>query len=294
MKLVTHGIRARVHTLLSLVARKTGHDTAHFNILDRITDATPSPQTLLNIFEGEWLSRLPEPHDTLLAGAMNVFDDDRLKWFFDTIGHERIREARALDLGPLEGGHSYMLEKYGAAEVIGVEANTRAFLKCLIVKELLGMSRVRFLCGNCVEYLRHSDTVFDVCIASGILYHMRNPAELIALLSKRCRGYVYFWTNYYDETIMTANPNFPHRFAGSSTSDYQGFAHTLYRQEYRDTLNAKTFIGGVANTSNWMSKDDILRCLEHFKFDVLRIDDNPDAPWSPCISIAARRADQVL
>ncbi len=294
MKHIAHAIRTHIHALLAFVTRKTGHDTAYFNILDRIADVAPSPQTLVDIFEGEWFSRLPAPHDTVSAGAMNLFDDDRLTWFFDTIGQERVRDSMALDLGPLEGGHSYMLEQYGAAEVVSVEANTRAFLKCLIVKELLGMSRVRFLCGNCVEYLRHGDTMFDVCIASGILYHLRNPAELIALLSKRCRGYVYFWTNYYDETIMTANPNFPHRFAGSSTADYQGFAHTLYRQEYRETLNTKTFIGGVASTSNWMSKDDILRCLEHFNFDVLRIDDKPDGPLSPCISIAAKRTVQVL
>jgi hypothetical protein len=290
MKSIKHVIRPRIHALLSLIARKTGRDTAHFNILDRIVDAAPSPQTLLDIFEGEWFSRLPAPYDTLSAGGMNLFNDDRIQWFFDVIGHEHVREARALDLGPLEGGHSYMLEKFGAAEVVGVEANTRAFLKCLIVKEILGMSRVRFLCGNCVEYLRGGPAPFDVCIASGILYHLRNPAEFIALLSERCRGYVYFWTNYYDRDVMKANPNIPHRFAGSSAGDYQGFTHTLYHQEYRETLHSNVFIGGVESTSNWMSRDDILRCLEHFHFEVLRVDDQPESALGPCISIVAQRA----
>ncbi len=290
MKPGTNILLPRIHSLFSFLARKAGRDKSHFNILDRIVGSAPSPQTLLDIFEGEWFSRLPAPYDTLTAGGMDIFDDDRIRWFFDTIGPERVQAARALDLGPLEGAHSYMLEKYGAAEVVGVEANTRALLKCLIVKEILGMSRVRFLCGNCVEYLRSNSTPFDICIASGVLYHMRNPAELIALLSEQCRGHVYFWTNYYDEEIMSAHPDIPHRFAGSSSANHQGFAHTLYHQEYRETLNTKTFIGGVESSSNWMSKDDILRCLEYFQFEILRIDDQPDNALSPCISIAVQRA----
>lgn len=41
-----------------------------------------------------------------------------------------------------------MLEQAGAAEVVAVEANTRSFLKCLCIKEVLGMRAVRFLLGD--------------------------------------------------------------------------------------------------------------------------------------------------
>ena len=74
-----------------------------------------------------------------------------------------------LELGPLEAGHSYLLERLGAAEIVGIEANTRAYLRCLVVKEILGLGRARFLCGEFVSYLRTSDRRFDLAVASGVL-----------------------------------------------------------------------------------------------------------------------------
>ena len=53
-----------------------------------------------------------------------------------------------LELGPLEGAHTYMLDRAGASEVVAIEGNTRAFLKCLITKELLSMPSARFLVGT--------------------------------------------------------------------------------------------------------------------------------------------------
>jgi SAM-dependent methyltransferase len=85
-----------------------------------------------------------------------------------------------LELGPLEGGHSFMFERLGAREVIAIEANPRAYLKCLIIKELLDLRRVRFLCGDFLEYLRADGTDFDLVFASGVLYHMRNLARTSA------------------------------------------------------------------------------------------------------------------
>ena len=61
-----------------------------------------------------------------------------------------VTEKTILELGPLEGGHSYMLDRAGAAQVVAIEGNARAYLKCLIVKELLGLPRVQFLCGDSV------------------------------------------------------------------------------------------------------------------------------------------------
>ena len=62
-----------------------------------------------------------------------------------------------------------------------IEANTRAYLKCLIAKELLDMSRLGFLLGDFMEYLRGDPDHVDVCFASGVLYHVPNPVETLAL-----------------------------------------------------------------------------------------------------------------
>ena len=47
------------------------------------------------------------------------------------------------------------------------------------------MDRVRFLCGDVVAYLKTTTISFDMCVASGILYHMSDPVELLWLLSQR-------------------------------------------------------------------------------------------------------------
>ena len=260
-----------------------------FNILNSVSKESPGPQNALNIFSGEWFSRLPEPYSGLNAGQMDLFEDERIKWFFDIITKEGITIENALDLGPLEGGHSYMLEKYGARSITAIESNTRAYLKCLILKEILGMERVHFLCGNFIEYLKEDGPLFDLCIASGVLYHMQNPAELIYLLSRRCTGYMFIWTNYYDEKIIASNPRIPHRFSTSDGFSYKGFDHTLYRQVYRETLNSTSFLGGTGSTSSWMSREDILGCLEYFGFKVIDIADTPEHPFAPSFSVIVKR-----
>ena len=58
-----------------------------------------------------------------------------------------------LELGPLEAGHSYILDRAGALEVLAIEANRRAFLKCLVVKEMIGLPSVRFVLGDFNEFL---------------------------------------------------------------------------------------------------------------------------------------------
>ena len=104
------------------------------NVLDLYVNAAPDPQHALNIFRGEWLSKLPPPFAELQAGSNLLFEDARLEWGLDMLGG--VQSKTVLELGPMEAGHTYMLEHRGAASIISIEANTRAYLKCLIIKGL--------------------------------------------------------------------------------------------------------------------------------------------------------------
>ena len=117
--------------------------------LDRYVASAPSPQNALDIFEGAWTSRLPSPFENARVGATPLFEDERLAWAIDDLGG--FDGARIVELGPLEGGHTYMLQRAGAASVVAIEGNRRAYLKCLVVKELLALQRARFLCGDFVS-----------------------------------------------------------------------------------------------------------------------------------------------
>src|SRR5262249_16934288 len=160
-------------------------------------------------------------------------------------------------LGPLEGGHSAMLEALGAASILAIEANTRAFLRCLLVKELLGLRRVRFECGDFVEYLRGGPPKVDIILASGVLYHMENPADVVELLSRACAERVFVWTHYYDEERLSAIPRVRAAFVGSRPAVHQGFAHTLHRQEYLRPDAQPMFCGAGQPGSHWLSRDDL-------------------------------------
>jgi hypothetical protein len=146
------------------------------------------------------------------------------------------------------------------------------------------------LCGDGVEYLRQTALSFEVCVASGVLYHMQNPVELIALLAKRCTQHLFLWTHYYDRAIISASKVHAPRFNHTQLAEYGGFQHTLYRQEYQKALEWNGFCGGSAPISNWLSRDDLVRCLQYFGFGDLRFNfDDPSHPNGPALAIVATR-----
>jgi hypothetical protein len=256
------------------------------DILDQIVKTFPIDQNALDIFHGEWLSMMPTIRPDLSAGAIPLFEDGKVHWGLAQFGG--VQGQRVLELGPLEGGHSYILQTLGAESVLSIESNTRAFLKCLIVKNLFHLDRVRFLCGDFISYLRTATESFDLVVASGVLYHMVNPVELLELVS-RAAPRLLLWTHYYDESIVTGLPNVSRRMNDHHRTTFAGFDHTLHRYEYLDALNV-AFAGGTTDYSCWMERGEILACLQHFGFTDIRIAaEQLDHPHGPCFALTAQR-----
>jgi hypothetical protein len=255
-------------------------------ILDQYIKEAPSAQNALSIFKGEWSSQFPG-ETRLLAGSIPLFEDPRIAWAIDKLGS--VAGQRVLELGPLEAGHTYLLEKAGAASITAIEANTRAYVKCLITKEVMSLQHAHFLCGDFMEYLRQDPPKFDICIASGVLYHMRNPAELLERLAG-ITDRLFLWTHYYDRDIINNDARLTSKFSTSVSAELGGFRHTLYRQNYQVALDWAGFCGGSEEYSHWLSRGDVLTCLEHFGFSQLEIGfDEPHHPNGPAFAVAARR-----
>jgi hypothetical protein len=244
----------------------------------------------LDIFKGEWWSQLPHQFSDVQAGHIPVFEDPRVHWALSELGG--VSGQSALELGPLEGGHTYMLEQAGFASILSIEANPRAYLKCLIVKEIVELKRTRFLCGDFVEYLRHSPALVDVVFASGVLYHVINPAELIGLLSRITRR-LFLWTHYYDRDIISRHPKLATKFRPAQQSEYEGFQHQLFRFDYRGSSRLARFCGGSQPFTHWMLREEIISCLKRFGFTEIRISfeepDHPNGPafFSSCTNLRA-------
>lgn len=248
----------------------------------------PHPQAALDIFEGEWASRLPGTFgQTLRAGETPLFEDPRVRWAHDRLAEfgVSLRGSRVLELGPLEGGHSYMLRQLGAREVVAVEANRRAFLRCLLAREVLGYDGVRFLHGDATAFLMQSDDCFEVGFACGLLYHLVNPVELLQLLTRRCRA-LFLWTMYFDPEYNAARPDHPVAAGEPFRFVQGGFAHTLHPHDYGGRADWSIFRGGSAPHAHWMERAEILGALRHLGFTRQATFDE-EVTWGKAVAVVA-------
>ncbi|HOD48200.1 MAG TPA: hypothetical protein PKK58_12570, partial [Opitutaceae bacterium] len=116
----------------------------------------PTAQNALDLFKGEWSTRLPDATGLVAStGPVRACEDYRVHWFEKHIPGGYAGK-RVLELGPLEAGHSYMLQHAGAAKVVAIEAAARAYLKCLVMKETFALDRVEFRLGDFIPYLKSS------------------------------------------------------------------------------------------------------------------------------------------
>jgi hypothetical protein len=218
------------------------------------------------------------------GGEFAAFEDERMQWALPRLG---IEGKTVLELGPLEGGHTWMIEQAGASGVTAVEANQRAFLKCLVTREVMGMTRSRFLHGDVTEYLRSTDDAFHACVASGILYHLRDPVELISLLADRAER-LFVWTHYYDAERMTRRQR--RRFGRPVEARVGGFEHTLHARAYGAGRRFRGFPGGSGREANWLSRQGLLDSLAHFGWEVEELAfDKPLDEAGPSLALLAVR-----
>jgi len=226
------------------------------------TSEPPSAQLAVDLFKDDWAAQLPI--EGLRTGNRpDLFDDPRIQWYLDRLApHGGIAGKSVLELGPLEGAHSSMLEKKGAGSVLGIESNARAFLKCLTVKELLDLKNCHFQYGDFVKYLGQPGPQFDLGIACGVFYHLRSPHDVLVALRKKVTGPVFLWTHYWSASIQTEYPHLWKNFTGSRTVNLtNGEKADLYRHEYGETVFFKGFLGGNARYSEWMEKDSMFRSI---------------------------------
>lgn len=251
-------------------------------ILDVYVKEPPSPEAAFRIFEGKWSSDVPGYG----LGSARLFDDDRIKWFEQQCGG--LKGKRILELGPLEGGHTYMLSKAGAERITSIEANTTAFLKCLIVQNTLKFN-ADFMLGDCCEYLESCNEKFDFLLASGVLYHMADPAKLIQDMTKVSKS-IGIWTHYFDADIIFGREDLKRKFESEPKKQQIGNREVvLYKQSYLEALDWAGFCGGSAPTSYWLTRDSLIGLFEDLGFKVTVGSETKDTPHGPAILLFASR-----
>jgi SAM-dependent methyltransferase len=237
---------------------------------ERYVREAPSAQLAVDLFKGEWTTALPE-HLGVHAGTMPLMEDPRIDWILQQAGGVDGRQV--LELGPLEAAHTYMLEEAGAS-VTAIESNTRAYLRCLVVKELLNLRNSTFMLGDFVPYMESTDRRFDLVLASGVLYHSPDPLRLLTALA-RVTDRVGIWTHYYDPPLMQATAVEVVRFFPEvDTAEIGGRSVNLHRRNYFELRDNQAFCGGPEATAVWLELEDLLHVLSSLGFTRNVIGDN--------------------
>lgn len=262
-----------------------------FNSLDFYVNSYPTDFNSINLFKNEWSSILPGEL-AAFGGGSQLFDDSRVKYWVNKISEyfpvslSNPSLFNVLELGPLEGGHTFMLSKNGW-NITAIESNARAFLKCLITANIY-KTNAKFLLGN-FERFFESDNIgkkIDFILASGVLYHLKKPTESLRLMLNHCNS-IGIWTHYITDDFIKQQPNrwkeeiYRDEVANESI---QG-----WKQYYNEGLENPGFCGGGQDFSIWLKKEQILSTLDlcGFSYDIKATDET--SPSGPNITLFAAR-----
>jgi hypothetical protein len=180
----------------------------------------------------------------------------------------------------MEASHTYMLEKAGA-QVHAVEANKLAFLKCLIAKEILSL-RARFSLAEINAWLDESEESFDLAVACGVIYHMRDPLGFLERLARKSST-LFLWTHVAPDELPAT--------MAFEVQHWRGLAVRLLPKAYLSAQKMPTFCGGVFDYPRWMAKEDLFAALNLLGFETIETaHDEPDHANGPALSILARKS----
>jgi SAM-dependent methyltransferase len=162
-----------------------------------------------------------------------------------------------LDLGCLEGLHAYILQERKVKQVVSIEGRRENFLKSLIIKNAFKLDNCEFLFGDVYAVMSSLVFKFDLCLASGILYHVDNPVSLlyrISQLSKKLFVLTHYATNDY--------PPGPTVKIKCNNKIYHG----KYFQE--DTAN---IVGSLEEQVFWLYEEDLLKAVKDAGFRFVEV-----------------------
>lgn len=246
---------------------------------------SPHHQNAIDALPG-WSSSFPFPG--LTAGDIPLFQDGRISGAIEAYGP--LSGAEVLEVGPLEGMHTFILNKKRPFNIDAIEANQSCFLRCLVTKEILKLDRVSFYLGDIQKWLQETEKTYDFALASGVLYHMPDPGEFLRLLSQRAKA-VFIWTHFFDEEAMPPSDLRRQPFTGKTElRSVAGLDLHYHERSYQHAEQNASFCGGMKDRHFWLEKKDILTLLKRLGYSTIEIQAiDYDHPGGPCISVFARK-----
>jgi len=199
------------------------------------------------------------------GGDYEAFSDKRIDQFCD---HFR-NTPTILELGSLEGGHTFRLAKRsGVRRVLGLDGRRENVDKARFVQKLLGIGNVEFREANLENCDLSAFGQFDAVLCIGLLYHLPEPWKLVEQVSKIASN-LFIWTHYVEEERADIVIN--------------GFKGVNYQEAgLTDPLS------GLSPNSFWPTLSSLILMLKLQGFETVQlIEDDPKHCHGPCVSLAA-------
>jgi hypothetical protein len=252
----------------------------------------PNRRNAFNIYKSNWKYGYDEMSFAEIYGS--VMRDPRPRWCAEEFPN--FNRLHIVEIGPADGYHTAGLEFCGARNVTAIEGNVDAFLRCIILKNYLGLQS-EFVLGDFVELFQnktdHPGRVAakaDLIYASGMLYHLRDPLYFLHEVSK-IAPHLYLWTHFFD---AEAASRIQHEREGFAAAEQQrvtvgGASATYYRKYYNtDHVSAVGYIGGLHPFASWISRDDLFSALEVYGYRIRRVVEDPASDgMMPAVNILA-------
>jgi SAM-dependent methyltransferase len=224
--------------------------------LPRFCYARPSHTNALSLRAGTW--KFDFDHLDVDGIRKWVSRDVRPQWSAEVF--PGFADFNIIELGPQDGFITAGLEAFGVGSILAIEANVDSFLRCLLLKNALGL-KATYLLGDFLTYLEAPTAPADMIYASGILYHLFDPVGFLHRCAAVAR-HLYLWTFLFDEASIRANAYEALCFEGASQHRFGGEVFTYHRRCYTpDIVASTTYAGGISTHANWMTLEDIERAL---------------------------------
>jgi len=199
------------------------------------------------------------------GGGISAVGDLRVEQFFRFVPEP----ATILELGSLEGAHSFILAQHpGVKRVVALEGREANLRKARFVQGLLQAGNVEFAQTDLEHAELASFGKFDAVFCCGLLYHLPKPWKLIDQLPAVAPS-LFIWTQYAAET------------------EAHDVGHGL-RGKIHGEGGPNEPLSGLSPTATWLTLDSLRRVLAasgYRKIEIIR--DDVSHPNGPAVTLAA-------
>lgn len=185
-----------------------------------------------------------------------------------------------IELGPLEGGNSIILENFNIQSNISIEGRVESYLKCCMIKNIYDLNKTKFYLDDVMNISEEKYGTFEIAVVLGLLYHLDNPLKLLKKIGAMVDT-VILSTHYADEAS-------PYRNAKEIqiTEDDRIYQGRMYIENPEIDPNA-----GLQNYSFWPYEKDLFNMCNDSgfkKINVIKKNVNPKEKYKLIYLIASK------